>query len=257
MRIQVASDLHCHFDCLAERRDIVPAIHEADVLVLAGNVHCGSSAIRLYGEAPVPVIYVHGDHEPHGFELRDLRTEIATQAQASSVRYLDCSEVVINDVRFLGCCLWTDFSSGPYPAATAMREANRYLNCHRLIRHGAEKYRAEFALAEHQRSRAWLEAALARPFSGKTVVVSHYPPLRSSLPSELLSEALSAALASDLPSVVEQADVWIHGHVHDTLDYRLGRTRIVCNGRGYPWNAARKLSTERRKRFDPSFVIEV
>jgi hypothetical protein len=73
----------------------------------------------------------------------------------------------------------------------------------------------------------------------------------------LLSEALSAALASDLPSVVEQADVWIHGHVHDTLDYRLGRTRIVCNGRGYPWNAARKLSTERRKRFDPSFVIEV
>lgn len=257
MRIQVASDLHFHFPNMSESGDMMPAIHEAAVLVLAGNIHSGSSAIRLYGEASVPVIYVHGDHEAHGLELDDLRTEIAVHAQGSSVRYLDCSEAVINDVRFLGCCLWTDFSSGPYPAATAMREANRYLNCHRLIRHGTGRYRAEAALAEHQRSRAWLEAALSRPFSGKTVVVSHYPPLRSSLPSELLSEALSAAFASDLPSVVEQADVWIHGHVHDTLDYRLGRTRIVCNGRGYPWNAARKLSTDRRQRFDPSFVIEV
>ena len=27
--------------------------------------------------------------------------------------------------------------------------------------------------------------------------------------------------------------LWVHGHMHDSFDYRLGRTRVVCNPRGY------------------------
>jgi Icc-related predicted phosphoesterase len=28
-------------------------------------------------------------------------------------------------------------------------------------------------------------------------------------------------------------DLWMHGHVHRHADYRVGRTRIVCNARGH------------------------
>jgi hypothetical protein len=30
-----------------------------------------------------------------------------------------------------------------------------------------------------------------------------------------------------------QIKVWTHGHTHETFDYMVGTTRIVCNPRGY------------------------
>ena len=27
--------------------------------------------------------------------------------------------------------------------------------------------------------------------------------------------------------------LWVHGHMHDTFDYMIGSTRVVCNPRGY------------------------
>jgi hypothetical protein len=33
---------------------------------------------------------------------------------------------------------------------------------------------------------------------------------------------------------LQKADLWVHGHVHDSFDYRVGRARVVANPRGYP-----------------------
>jgi len=30
-----------------------------------------------------------------------------------------------------------------------------------------------------------------------------------------------------------QIKLWIHGHTHESFDYMVGDTRIVCNPRGY------------------------
>ena len=27
--------------------------------------------------------------------------------------------------------------------------------------------------------------------------------------------------------------LWVHGHTHDSLDYQLGKTRVLCNPFGY------------------------
>jgi hypothetical protein len=27
--------------------------------------------------------------------------------------------------------------------------------------------------------------------------------------------------------------LWTHGHTHDPFDYKIGKTRVVCNPRGY------------------------
>lgn len=45
---------------------------------------------------------------------------------------------------------------------------------------------------------------------------------------------MSAAFASDLDAMVSKADLWVHGHIHDSMDYRLGKARVVCNWRGSP-----------------------
>jgi Icc-related predicted phosphoesterase len=51
----------------------------------------------------------------------------------------------------------------------------------------------------------------------------------------------NGAYCSDLSDLIldnPNIKVWVHGHVHDTCDYKVGDTRVLCNPRGYlPWEA--------------------
>jgi len=65
----------------------------------------------------------------------------------------------------------------------------------------------------------------------------------------------SAAYASELPDeFFEVPTLWLHGHVHKCLDYRVGNCRVVCNPRGYKHSFA---DGAENAAFDPSYVIEV
>jgi hypothetical protein len=45
---------------------------------------------------------------------------------------------------------------------------------------------------------------------------------------------LNLAFASNLDFLIHPpVSLWIHGHQHDSADYTLGDTRVVCNPRGY------------------------
>jgi hypothetical protein len=48
-----------------------------------------------------------------------------------------------------------------------------------------------------------------------------------------------------------QIKTWVHGHMHDAVDYMIGETRILSNPRGY------KGYEEQAETFDPSFSFEV
>lgn len=103
-------------------------------------------------------------------------------------------------------------------------------------------------IALHQASRDWLAEQLARPHDGPTLVVSHHAPSALSIPPQFVGNPLSPAFASNLDELVAQADYWLHGHVHDALDYRIGRARVLANPGGYP---------HERGGFRPEFVFEV
>ena len=47
-----------------------------------------------------------------------------------------------------------------------------------------------------------------------------------------------------------QPHLWIHGHTHESFDYELGNTRMVCNPRGC-------ASTEENKAFRPDYTVEI
>ena len=48
------------------------------------------------------------------------------------------------------------------------------------------------------------------------------------------------------------ADLWVHGHTHDSVDYLLGSTRVVCNPRGYMRNGVAENPC-----FDVDLLVEV
>ena len=50
----------------------------------------------------------------------------------------------------------------------------------------------------------------------------------------LLAERLRCRFL-DLDALIEDCGptLWIHGHVHDSFEYTIGRTTVTCNPRGY------------------------
>jgi hypothetical protein len=44
------------------------------------------------------------------------------------------------------------------------------------------------------------------------------------------------------------ADLWSHGHTHDSFDYTVGRTRVLSNPKGY---------RDENKAFVPDLVLDL
>lgn len=238
MKIQIASDLHLEFleKQFPDYRIIEPT--DADVLVLAGDIHRQAQAIATFRNWPVPVVYVHGNHEAYRTDFRHLIPEITASAQSTKVNYLENGELILDGVRFLGCCLWTDYCLfGEDRQNEAMQAALRCMHDHEAIFNGEGKYfTPQDALQMHVASRAWLSGKLDQAFDGPTVVVTHHAPHAQSIHPRYAGDIVNAAFVSDLTPLLDKADLWIHGHVHDSFDYRVGRARVIANPRGYAKN---------------------
>jgi hypothetical protein len=83
-------------------------------------------------------------------------------------------------------------------------------------------------------------------------VVTHFLPHAGSVAPQYEGSPLNRFfLAADAQPLVEErgARLWIHGHTHVSFDYQVGKTRVVCNARGYPAEPGTSLN--------PALVIEV
>ena len=262
MKIQLASDLHLEFlgRWTQQVRMIEPA-PDADLLVLAGDIHRGTQAVEVFADWPVPVLYLAGNHEFYGHSFEETRADLRRACAGTNVKFLDNDVLKFDGVRVMGCTLWTDFRLSGATQARHMREVERGLNDYRLIRTQAGTMRAEDTLADHERSRDWLERELAKPFGGKTVVVTHHGPNPLSIAPRFVGNALNAGFVSDLTPLMAGVDLWLHGHVHDSFDYRVGGCRVVANPAGYVLNGTVEESHAwfelENGEFDPMLVLVV
>lgn len=264
MRLLILSDLHHEL-----WRDEAPqgdlALSRPDAVILAGDIDTGSRAVAWAATAfaDLPVLYVHGNHEGYGHHLDKVRQELrAACAATPNVHFLDADTHVFTDqaggkVRFLGATLWTDFRLlGDDTRQAAMRDAEAVMNDYKRIRlanMGFRKLRAADTAMFHAQQKAWLARELAQPFDGRTVVVSHMAPSLRSVDDAYGSEGCSPAYASRLDDLAAQADLWVHGHIHVSRDYRIGPCRVVANPCGYKTRGG----TPQNPQFNPNFIVEL
>lgn len=261
MKIQIASDLHLNplESRFPDYRVVEPA--DADVLVLAGDIHRATRAFDIFEDWPVPVMYVHGNHDLYDAEYAEAVESMRAASASSNVHFLEGSEYVLDGVRFLGCCLWTDYALYPDQQQAAMKEAEPKMRDYSAIRTADGHFTPDHALHMHQQARAWLQAQLDQPFDGKTVVVTHHGPHPNSVHPRYAGMLLNAAFVSDLTPLFGKAALWVHGHVHDSFDYEIAGTRVVANPRGYALNRKTAETLEQiaweNKQFDAQLVIEI
>jgi len=244
VRIRVLSDLHL------EAWPFAPPPADADVVVLAGDIHNGVAGIEwAKSRFAAPVLYVAGNHESYEGEFHATRAALRDAAAGSAVQILDCDEAVIGGVRFLGCTLWTDFAlAGEAGRRLALGKYLGWLVDYRAIRWRDRAFAPDDSVALHAAHRAWLASRLMRPFPGTTVVITHHVPHPGSIAPRFATHPLNPAFVSNLEDLMGRAALWIHGHTHHAFDYVVRGTRVVANARGYPGEATG---------FRPDLVIEV
>jgi 3',5'-cyclic AMP phosphodiesterase CpdA len=252
VKIRVLSDLHLECD----EPEVIPHA-QADLIVLAGDIHNHAVGPRWAAETfdgAVPVVYVPGNHEYYDGEFGALEAAMHdAAASVDNVHVLNNAALVdpAGQWRVLGTTLWTDFTLCGADAdalATSIAAAQRVmLDFRGLIQvtwprergvtpeaNATRDFTPDDSLALHAQARAWLESELAKPFAGKTIVVTHHAPHRLSLAERYADDKVSAGFVNHLPELVrEPVALWVHGHTHTAFDYTVNGTRVVCNPRGY------------------------
>lgn len=257
MNIQLLSDLHLE----ANPDFVATPAPGADLLVLAGDVGSyqtrrdGSvmaepdwglqrfSPLPQYAGWPVPVLFLPGNHEYDALDVDDAHRELRRTCERLGMVWLERETLVLDGVRFVGTTLWSDYDALGKTMTSpgngdleqrdkAFRAANFYLSKMAGQRHGrlfdAEAMRELGLECQH-----WLREALAQPFQGPTVAVTHFAPTLHSVDPRYGLSPGTAGFCNALDELLPLADLWLHGHLHHALDLQVGRCRIVANPLGY------------------------
>ena len=225
MRIQYFSDIHLEFAGME-----LPET-DADAIVAAGDIGVGLRGVDWLKKTSKPVIYVAGNHEFYGYDHPSHIKALQGASANSNVHFLERESVVIDDVRFLGCTLWTELGGEDNER---MEELVYAVNDFRKIKYAGEPLGFREYINMHWDSRRWLIKELDKSFAGLTVVVTHHAPTHWSW-RENPNSVRRHAYCNDLKELFHNHEIaaWIHGHIHEVSDYRCAGAAIVCNPRGY------------------------
>ena len=206
----------------------------------------------------MPTIYIAGNHEFYGSDLSSTLDQLRQLSLGTNVRVLERSEWVFRGVRFLGCTLWSDYrlfddeqrSKGIEQSSALLHDFSRI----KVSRDFPDAFSPAISQLLFLQSVAWLEERFAEPFGGDTVVVTHFAPSTQSVSPQFAASLVNASFVSDLEAQIVRwkPTLWVHGHTHDSFDYMIGTTRVICNARGYA-----KDGKNENARFDGNLVIDL
>lgn len=257
MKIRLFSDLHLEFSRYEFDHIWTPQLEDKEqTVLLAGDIGKGMGARTFVEELCKNfkhVVMICGNHEfyDHDFEkvIEDWRHYELNEA-SPNFHFLYNDWRILDGVRFLGGTMWTDFNGANIFNVNA---AYTIMSDYSEINYNGGKIRPQLIIAEHDKFMRFLLEKFDEPFDGPTVVMSHHSPgnelKRMGKPGDLLG----AAYFADIEEVIgyhNKAKVWVHGHTHQSWDYLINETRVLCNPYGYYGHST-------NSGFDKHFTFEV
>lgn len=247
MKILVLADLH--LDEIADKavlrrlgEEITLAGQEADALIIAGDLmeqaaHRWPSAIKWLG-AHYPsdkTVIFPGNHDYYGGNLDTLDTDLYRICHDVGCAFGQCRRMEFGGTRILMTTLWTDMRLFEAEGGAAVEDS--LWNARMMPDYGygtiltgapERELEPEDTVAVHERQKSWLISELAKPWPGKTVVITHHAP--SAAVSGAMSP-LSPCFASDLDDLIDRyrPDAWVFGHTHRPAQLRMPGGTLLRN----------------------------
>jgi Icc-related predicted phosphoesterase len=252
---QIMSDIH-------QETSVVPLINVNDLkakhVLLAGDITTGPRRLEYLKAAKDHEFwYVPGNHEYYRASWSWALGMYVEFFKGSNVHVMDRETVIVDNVRLIVATLWTNFQAPMKSMVEGSSDAivweDQQVSCHQgmadfTLIGGFSTYTA---LEEHNKALGYIKEVLSSPHSGPTIVMTHHAPsFKSSHPKYDLSY-IKGGFCSELDYLIEefQPEYWVHGHTHDSADYNIGRTKVLCNPRGY--------GIENLYGFNPHLTIEL
>lgn len=260
MRFLQLSDLHIEFEKDVDRAWMSgcepPDPDSYDAVLLCGDIHnCGYAVLWARRTFQKPVFQILGNHEYYGGEFTETLYRMRALAHGTNVRILENEAAEINGVRILGTTLWTDFNLYQ-DRENFSGFAQTHIRDYEYIRSADRLLLPRDTWVAHAKARRWLESELAKPYPGKTVVMTHHLPSESCIPPNWIGDYKTPAYASNMNELIGSdiaPDYWFFGHTHASQDRVLGRTRFICNPRGYSNQSPPSINPG----FNPCNIVEI
>ena len=254
MKISLVSDLHLEFGYqelpggevlilagdIAESRSISKQHHSTKLIQDTPNDSYRCSEFFKWECAKYDkVFYVMGNHEHYHGKFWKTYDELKSIIPGNvTLLENECEEY--KGVLFVGATLWTDMNKGD---PITLHSMQNYMNDYRVITYKYPQYdtyhkmRPEDTVRMHKQSRHYIEETVRAHTDRPVVVITHMAPTHLSINEKYKHEPVSnGAYVSDLSNLIldnPNIKTWVHGHVHDPVDYMVGDTRVLCNPRGY------------------------
>ncbi len=205
------------------------------------------------------VVIVPGNHEYYSSNgIWDREAEFwKTKQLPKNVYYLDNDYKIIDNVMFIGSCLWTSCDSRN---SITMYHVEKGMNDYNWIKKGTGTYgdirlTTEDTVERHEQSVYFIKQALqyARDNKYTPVVVTHHAPSYKSVHPKYRGDMLNHAFYSDLEWLMYSYSypLHIHGHMHNSFNYVVDETRVICNPFGYVG------TLDQNTEFNKDLVVEV
>lgn len=255
MKLRILSDIH-----LEVSEYDVPALDTDPntTLILAGDIAPAkrTSLLKPFMEDLsnrfANIIYVMGNHEHWKGNISYTEKKLKDMfSELSNVHVLEDNCVDIDDIRFIGSTLWTDFDRAN---PLKLFDANTLMKDYQKIRYGRSyfKLRANDILLKHRNSVRMIED-MATSTVNKKVLITHHAPSAMSVHPRFQNDTKYYGLYhSNLDNLLIDCDISlaVHGHMHDSFDYMVDQCRVICNPRGY-------VPHEPNRLFNPILKVDV
>ena len=270
MKITLVSDLHLDIskhlempggDVLiiagdaCEARELIKEFHSTKVLPYTGGNFPCSDFFEFECAKYKKVFYVMGNHEHYHGKFWKTYNELK-RVLPENITLLENESFEYEGVLFVGATLWTDMNKGD---PLLLAQIGSYMHDYKYITYHYPQYNAYHKMRPidtvhlHIASKRFIEDTVKANEDKPIVVITHMAPSYESVNEKYKGEWSNGAYCSELSNWILDypcIKAWVHGHVHDPVDYMIGETRVLCNPRGYlPW--------EDGNGFDPAFTFEV
>jgi Icc-related predicted phosphoesterase len=226
MNIQLLSDLHLEFD-LDWGENFIDSLNPEgiDVLILAGDIinyprlnPVISWICKKYENRSV--LYVPGNHEHYTGSPELVIKQLANLLSSNSnLRILANNIIHIGNQRFIGATMWFPKSEQAILQKHTLNDFSFILDFEPWV-YEQNKLDTDF---------------LAQNIESEDIVVTHHAPSIVSASREYRASPINCFYVNDMTRVIKdkQPRYWLHGHMHSSSSYRIARTSIICNPRGY------------------------
>jgi hypothetical protein len=236
MKLALMSDLHFEFHMdggIALINEIIEGLpNDLDVIALAGDIgllkenyeEIKTFLLELSHRAK-HVVYVPGNHEfYHDYIGVGLKKLLSLQGDLQNknidIVYDACKTYCLGQYTILSGTLWFE---NLYPGRHVQELLNDF-NCIKELESTIYKFNSRF------------KAKFLEFNTDNLICITHHSPTFGAVPPKYLGSAINQFFCNNMDEEISiiKPKLWCFGHLHDSVDMKIGETRIVNNPLGYP-----------------------